>query len=79
MEKLKNRQQQILDFIKSFISKNGYAPTVREIANGLSLESTGNIHTHLNVMKDKGFISWTPGLPRTIKVLDKPNGDGSDE
>jgi repressor LexA len=76
VEKLKKRKQQILDFIKSFIAKNGYAPTLREIASGLSLASAANIHTHLNNLKKQGFIDWEPDKPRTIKVLNFPNGDG---
>ena len=37
MDELSARRKQILSFIRSFISKKGYAPSVREIASGCGL------------------------------------------
>ena len=37
------KQKNILDFINIFIEKNGYAPSVREICEGVSLKSTSTV------------------------------------
>ena len=47
MEKLTDRQKDILDVIKQAIAKNGYPPTVREIGAKLNLSSSATTHFHL--------------------------------
>lgn len=49
MKPLTNRQSQILNFMKTKITENGYPPTVREIkdAVGLASASTSTVHGHL--------------------------------
>ena len=37
------KQKNILNFINIFIEKNGYAPSVREICEGVSLKSTSTV------------------------------------
>ena len=47
MEKLTDRQEEILQIIKQLIAKNGYPPTVREIGAKAKLNSPATIHFHL--------------------------------
>ena len=47
MEKLTDRQYDILQIIKKLIAKNGYPPTVREIGDEAKLSSPATIHFHL--------------------------------
>ena len=47
MEKLTDRQSQILTTIKKFIAQYGYPPTVREIGKSINLSSPATIHFHL--------------------------------
>ena len=44
MEKLKVREQKILDFMKNEIKKKGYPPTVREICAAIGIKSTSTAH-----------------------------------
>jgi repressor LexA len=60
-----------LKFIKEFIAKNKYAPTVREICDGTGIESTATVKRKLLQLREHGFITFKDYLPRTIVVLDK--------
>ena len=48
MEKLTNQQEKLLDKIKQYIVKHGYAPTVRELCKEMDLSSTATVQVHLN-------------------------------
>ena len=64
-----NRQLEVLDFIKRSIAKNGYAPTVREIAAGLNVKSPATIQEHLQSLVLNGVITMDKRKSRTIEVL----------
>lgn len=69
MEGLSRRQNDVLEYIKSYISENGYAPCVRDICNALNLKSTSTAHAHLTKLEHKGYITRDPAKPRTIMIL----------
>jgi len=71
MEKnLSPRQQQILDFIRDFLKKRGYPPSVREICAATNLKSTATVHSYLVQLEKKGYITRDPQKPRSIIVSD---------
>ncbi|MBR7796182.1 MAG: transcriptional repressor LexA [Bacillota bacterium] len=70
MTKLSKRQQMILDYIKDEVTKKGYPPSVREIAEAVGLASSSTVHGHLSRLESKGFIRRDPTKPRAIEVLD---------
>jgi repressor LexA len=72
--KLSNRQQAILDFIKSKVREKGYPPSVREIGEAVGLASSSTVHGHLDRLEKKGLIRRDPTKPRAIEIL-----DGDDE
>ena len=67
---LTEKQQQILDYIKSEILQKGYPPSVREICIAVHLKSTSSVHAHLSSLEEKGYIRRDPTKPRTIEVID---------
>lgn len=67
--KLTNRQQEILQYIKKYIVKNGYPPTVREIAKAMGLSSPATIHAHLAHLEEKGIIKKENAKNRAIELL----------
>lgn len=67
---LTNKQQEILDFIKSEINSKGYPPSVREICSAVGLKSTSTVHGHLDRLEKRGLIRRDPTKPRAIEVLD---------
>jgi len=69
MEKLTRRQEEILDYIKSYIVSHGYPPTVREIGASLGVSSPATIHAHLNNLEAKGFIKKEETKNRAIELL----------
>ena len=69
LEVLTKRQEEILNYIKSFMVSHGYPPTVREIGKDLGLSSPATIHTHLNNLAKKGFIKKEETKNRAIELL----------
>jgi SOS-response transcriptional repressor LexA len=67
-----NRQDQIVEFIKSHVTEKGYAPTIREITKAVGLQSSSTTHGHLERLKKKGVITWENGSVRTLKLVVKP-------
>ena len=69
MEKLTDRQYDILQTVKKFIATHGYPPTVREIGRELDLRSPATIHFHLKKLAEKGYIKKDDSKNRTIEIL----------
>lgn len=63
------RQKQIYDYIKDFIQENQYSPTMREIAKAVELKSVSTVHSHLEKMREKGYIDFVNSSPRTLRVM----------
>lgn len=65
---LTERQQQVLEFIKSAVAERGYPPSVREIGEAVGLNSPSTVHSHLNSLVEAGAIKRDPSKPRAIMV-----------
>ena len=70
MNRLKEREQKILDFMKSEIKTKGYPPTVREICTALGIKSTSTVHKDIASLVDQGFLKKDPSKPRALMVVD---------
>jgi repressor LexA len=70
LKKLTERQQQILDFIRSEVETKGYPPSVREIGEAVGLQSSSTVHGHLRKIEDLGYIRRDSSKPRAIELLD---------
>ena len=71
MEKLTNRQNDVLDYIKSYVAKHGYPPAVREIGAALGLNSPATIQSHINALENKGYIKKTNSKYRSLEIVGK--------
>lgn len=69
MEILTKRQDDVLDFVKSYIASHGYPPTVREIGSAIGVSSPATVQAHLESLAEKGFIRKEGTKNRTIEVL----------
>lgn len=49
-------QRQTLDFLRSFLADKGYAPSLKDIADGIGVRSVSTAHFHLERLENKGFI-----------------------
>ena len=52
-------QRQTLEYLRNFIAENGFAPTLKDIANFIGVKSPSTAHFHLARLEDKGFIQRT--------------------
>lgn len=68
--KISEKQQEILDYIKSQILERGFPPAVRDICKAVNLKSTSSVHAHLETLEKNGFIRRDPTKPRAIEILD---------
>ena len=69
--KITQKQQEILDFIKSEILQKGYPPAVRDICEAVHLKSTSSVHSHLETLERNGYIRRDPTKPRAIEIMDE--------
>ena len=79
MEKLTKRQNDVLNFVKSYIVSHGYPPTVREIGKALDISSPATIHAHLSNLEHKGFIKKEGSKNRAIELLVKNEFEKTNE
>jgi SOS-response transcriptional repressor LexA len=50
------RQHQILNFIRDYIVENGFAPSYREMAEGLQIVSRSNLHGTVSALVAQGYL-----------------------
>jgi repressor LexA len=70
--RLTARQQQILDWIRSFIESKGMPPTRAEIAAGLGFSTPSSAQDHLQALAKKGALELVPGASRGLRIKDQP-------
>jgi len=71
---LYKRQRQIVDFIAQYTQKNGYSPTLKEIADCIGVSSLATVHEHLNALVKKRVLRKFEGAVRGIELIDKKIG-----
>ena len=78
MKVLTKRQQEILDFIRSFIATHKYPPTIREIAGNYGISVKG-AHDHVKALEKKGHIHCDLGRSRAIEILEETGQEAAYE
>ena len=63
------RQKEVLDFLETFVSRNGYSPSFEEIARGMELKSLATVHKHITNLEKKGMLDRVHNRSRSIDVL----------
>lgn len=67
-EDLTTRQRKIIQVIEDSARRDGYPPTLREIAESTGLASTSSVAYQLSALEKKGYLSRGSGRPRTAVV-----------
>ncbi|HEX6499580.1 MAG TPA: transcriptional repressor LexA [Micromonosporaceae bacterium] len=62
------RQRRILEFIREWVSRYGYPPSVREIGEAVGLVSPSSVAYQLKELEKKGFLRRDPNRPRAVDV-----------
>lgn len=63
------RQKEVIDFLSSFTTRNGYSPSYEEIAAGLGLNSLATVHKHVTNLQSKGLLQREHNRSRSIDVI----------
>ncbi|MGE6379998.1 transcriptional regulator [Peribacillus muralis] len=63
------RQKEVLEAITKYIIMNGYPPSIRDLGEEVGLKSSSTVSTNLVKLKEKGYVTWEEGRPRTLRVL----------
>ena len=68
MKGLTNRQQEVFDFIRTFVKEHKYPPTIREVAGCFAISVKG-AYDHVKALEKKGQIKCDLGRSRAIEIL----------
>jgi repressor LexA len=74
---LSARQRKILAFIRDWVERHGYPPSVREIGEAVGLVSPSSVAYQLKELERKGFLRRDPNRPRAVDV--RPPSEPTDD
>ncbi|MBD1847130.1 repressor LexA [Cyanobacteria bacterium FACHB-63] len=69
MEPLTEAQQQLYDWLVEYIRDHQHAPSIRQMMTAMNLKSPAPVQSRLEHLRNKGYIGWTEGQARTIRIL----------
>lgn len=75
MERLSDRQLQILEYIKNRLQQDGVLPSYREIGDAMGIRSTNGVSDHIKALVRKGYLARVGGsgkaaLARSMALTD---------
>ena len=65
---LTRRQSEVLEFLRTYIADQRYAPSFEEIAEHFEFQSLATVHEHLSNLERKGYIKRSPNESRAIEI-----------
>ena len=75
MESLTPVQQELYDWLVEYIETAHHAPSIRQMMRAMNLRSSAPVQSRLEYLRKKGYLEWTEGQARTIRLLHhKPKG-----
>lgn len=72
---LTRRQHLVLEAIRDYMEKYGFAPSFREIGTVAGLKSTSSVKHQLQVLEEKGLIRVNANKGRAIELVDSHAAD----
>ena len=69
MNRLSDKQQKIINYIRRFLKDNSFPPTIRDIQTGCKISSTSVVDYNLNILERKGYIRRHSEVSRGIELL----------
>ena len=66
---LTKKQTQVLDFIKAYMAKHSYAPSLDEIKTKFKLASVSTSHYYISKLQDAGFLNKEHNQPRAVSTV----------
>lgn len=74
MESLTEAQQQLYDWLAQYVRQYQHSPSIRQMMQAMNLKSPAPIQSRLEHLRAKGYIEWTEGKARTIRILQPVQG-----
>ena len=68
-EELSGKQQQIFEFLRTFLEDKDYPPSIRDIQEGCGISSTSVVDYNLRKLEEKGYIRRDREVSRGIEIL----------
>ena len=68
---LTNRQRQILEYLRSYLSDHGYPPSFRETAGHFKI-NLGTVQDHLKALSRKGYLIREVNRSRGLRLIPFP-------
>jgi repressor LexA len=66
---LSTKQERVLSFLKEYLTRYGYPPTVREIAEHLKMAGPHSAKRFLDMLERKGYIRRIAKSSRAIEII----------
>jgi len=64
------KQTQVLNFIKGYMAKHSYAPSLEEIKKKFKLASVSTAHYYISKLQDAGFLNKEHNQPRAVSTVE---------
>jgi repressor LexA len=77
MELLTEPQRELYDWLVNYIDEHQHAPSIRQMMYAMHLKSPAPVQSRLEHLRTKGYIDWTQGQARTLRILNSTNGRSS--
>lgn len=65
------RQKEVFDFVKSFINKKKYSPSLEEIRDHFGLASVSTAHHHIKKLQESGLLLKEYNRPRGVSTTEE--------
>lgn len=69
MEPLTTAQQQLYEWLAEYVRIYQHSPSIRQMMQAMQLKSPAPVQSRLEHLRAKGYIEWTEGKARTIRIL----------
>jgi repressor LexA len=68
-ESLTSAQQELYNWLESYIHQHRHSPSIRQMMEAMGLRSPAPIQSRLRHLQQKGWITWQEGQARTLQLL----------
>ena len=69
MEKLTEAQNELYEWLVEYIKSRQHSPSIRQMMQAMNLKSPAPIQSRLEHLRNKGYIEWSEGKARTIRII----------
>lgn len=69
MDILTEPQQELYKWLAEYIRQYQHSPSIRQMMQAMKLKSPAPIQSRLEHLRTKGYIEWSEGKARTIRIV----------